>query len=258
LELSEGDVDPGTGYKIAFLVGAYATCIVYLDEKDNIHYRCTERHEWPDERDFARFEVQVDVFKAAAKAQLPNAEAHGAVYILAEGIAFALESHDFDAAKAAINRVKEILGQAQRLCIVGTSLLLVALAIAGGIAIEQWHTALANQFGPEVTTALLCSAAAAAGAALSLMQRIGQFPLPVTAGRSADIIECIARFTIGAFAGAALFVAITADLLLGLINKMALEPASSRTALLLGLSLAIGASERAFPTLVRSMERHIH
>lgn len=256
--LKEGDVDPETGYKIARLIGAYETCIIYLDEAQQLHYRSTSEHEWPDSASFAAIEVEADYLRAAAGAQLNERDTRQSNFLVGEAIAFALASHDFVSAKNALDRVRELLGQGQRIRIVLITLGLLVFGTVAAVAVGLLRAQIQQALGNEFFEGLLCAAAGGGGAALSVMQRTGQLPLPVTARPGADLLECVARFTVGVFAGATLYLAISANLFLGIVNKIGDGSGADRLPLILGLALAAGASERAFPKLVRSFEKAMH
>ena len=138
------------------------------------------------------------------------------------------------------------------------TLALTAVGVLSAIIVRLPAVDIASFLGNDFAEGLLCAAVGGVGAALSLMQRTAQLPLPVTAQPWVDLLECLARFMVGLFAGATLYVAISANLLLGIVNKMGDGSAGTRLSLLLGLALAAGASERAFPKLVRSFEKAMH
>jgi hypothetical protein len=258
MALKEGELDPETGYKIAHLIGAYETCIIYLDDANNLHYWSTREHEWPDEAAFAAIESEATYLRTAAGPHLNQRDRYQTSYITGEAIAFALESHDFIGAKNALARARELLGQAQRIRVVLTTLGLVTFSVVAASAVWLCRNQIQQQFGTWLFEGLLCALAGGVGAALSIMQRTGQLPLPVTAWPFADLLECIARYAIGTTAGVMLYLGISANLFLGIVNKIDNASSTNRGALLLGLALSAGVSERAFPKLVRSFEKQTH
>jgi hypothetical protein len=258
MDLKEGDIDPETGYKIAHLVAAYETCIIYFDAGQALHYRTTPDHDWPDAKAFASIEVEGDYLRTAAGAQLKGTDLRQVNYLVGEAIAFALASDDFASAKNALARARELLVQHQRVRIVIMTLVLTAVGVLSAIIVRLPSVDIPSFLGYDFAEGLLCAAVGGVGAAISLMQRSAQLPLPITAKPWVDLLECLARFTVGLVAGATLYIAISANLLLGVVNKMDTGSAGTRLSLLLGLALAAGASERAFPKLVRSFEKAMH
>jgi hypothetical protein len=165
--------------------------------------------------------------------------------MVAEGVARALDDEDNKSAEKIHNQaeafVRARLAELARSWYLTTGLF--ALLLAALVMGLEWFFLRAEVYA----TYAMCLAAGAAGAAFSLIARIGSFPLDPAAGRRLHTLEAVARVLVGVLGAFLAVLAVKSKLLLAPVAEQGLPS-------FLLIAFVAGSSERFVPNLVQRVE----
>jgi hypothetical protein len=239
------------GALIDYLIWVDDNIIVFLDENRGLWYdfECADVPEG-----FEHIRTRITVLTAIDTSHLKRETITSFRELLGNAVVCAVSEKNMEAANTSLDKADEFIkarnGEAARFWYVTSSfaVTLVVLVLAGIIAVTQKY--LDEWFGPGFKECALGACAGGLGAFLSVLLRIGQSPLDVSAGRKMHFLEGAGRVVVGMIG--AFFVLLAYQLNLVFTAIAAVESMRIYGIGLIGI--VAGVSERLVPDLIRQVE----
>jgi hypothetical protein len=228
------------GARVDALVADTDDCVVFLDDALNIWWH-TDAETTPE---FGHVLSRVSELEGIPLEGLSPAVRRAFRTMVAQGVARALDDGDNVAALRLHDRaeafVRARLGELARGWTLTAALQALAVAAIVGLT---WAMMPSSEYTGFVT----CVCAGAAGASLSLMSRLGSFPLDPASGQRLHVLEATARVFVGMLGAFVTFLGVRARVIFPAL-------ADGGSAPMLLISFAAGAIERFVPPIVQRFD----
>jgi hypothetical protein len=262
--LKVGDIDPRLGVKIKEILLVNGLCIVYIDQELSLQW-------------YWRFaldpKVAARIFNRAgdleAKAQFlrylktPKEDQNtprdllSAVRLIGEGVVELFSTQDLTYANAALDTADKFITQRGRE--ISRSWYFVPFLGFFAASIIGMSVAYCIDSTLFRTIAVACMCAGGVGSFISRALDNKNIPVAATAGRALHCIEATLRWCIGLTAGLIVWLLVTGNIAGSFLNTHAGNDSSAgqNTFALIAFAVLAGASERLFPSLIRTFDESI-
>lgn len=250
--LKAGDIDPELNKKIYELVLNADEFVVYIAEDLTVQWRTTDQHQQP--QHCGEVLGRAAVLEAQSQFILDRKILAPIRLQIAEAIARCFAGNSKADSMLLLQEVKKQLG-ARNKEVAWLWYFTAAYAITGICVVLLcifwiYRQPLTVFWGTTAFEVILGSLCGPLGAILSATSRARHLVLDANAGRTILCLEGLSRIGAGIIGSAFIGLALKSGMIMG-----GVEFAGSKTALLLALCTAAGASERLIPSLISAFER---